>query len=81
MLLKCFSGAVCEVEVSSVSLPAETHYVESKAWQRPWPGGIGDFTFLPCPMSEGATLYYLSVVKKHIGLIYPAVTASKMSYC
>lgn len=72
---------MCEVKVSSVSLPAETHYLESKAWQRPWPGGIGDFTFLPCPMSEGAALYYLSVVEGHIGLICPTVTTSEMSCC
>lgn len=38
---------------------------------------MGDFTFLLCPVSEDATLYYLSVVEEHIAMVCPTVSTSE----
>lgn len=64
VLLKCCSCAVWWSGASFDESACRISLSWKPAWQRPWAGGMGNFTFLLCPVSEDATLSYLSVVEK-----------------
>lgn len=64
MLLKCCSCALWWSDASFDESACSISLSWKPAWQRPWAGGMGNFTFLLCPVSEDATLSYLSVVEK-----------------
>lgn len=55
--------------------------LRASAWQTPRAGGVDNFTFFLCPLSEDATLYCLSVADEHFGVVHPTVSAFGMSPC